>query len=137
MPAPITPDKYVTANEALNNPPILDFTENHELTKHNPKTIEMLNYIPPGKNAWYEGIPEDLRLKVKGARMSQIYKRLHPDEPSYTVTGAGGGGTHVYHWDEPRALTNRERARLQTFPDHFVFEGKKKSKTANWNGCPS
>ncbi len=49
----------------------------------------MLNYIPPGKNAWYEGIPEELRLKVKGARMSQIYKRLHPDEPSYTVTGSG------------------------------------------------
>ncbi|NTU15498.1 DNA cytosine methyltransferase [Bacillus subtilis] len=125
VPAPTTPDKYVSAKEALHNPPILDFTENHERTKHNPKTIEMLNYIPPGKNAWYEGIPEELRLKVKGARMSQIYKRLHPDEPSYTVTGSGGGGTHVYHWEEPRALTNRERARLQTFPDHFVFEGKK------------
>lgn len=125
IPAPTTPNQYVTAYDALNNPPILDFTENHEPTKHNQKTIEMLNYIPPGKNAWYEGIPEELRLKVKGARMSQIYKRLHPDEPSYTVTGSGGGGTHVYHWEEPRALTNRERARLQTFPDHFVFEGKK------------
>jgi DNA (cytosine-5)-methyltransferase 1 len=28
---------------------------------------------------------------------------------------------------EPRALTNRERARLQTFPDDFVFEGSKES----------
>ena len=46
---------------------------------------------------------------------------------SATVTGSGGGGTHVYHWKENRALTNRERARLQTFPDSFVFEGSKES----------
>ena len=57
--------------------------------------------------------------------MSQIYKRLDPNKPSYTITGSGGGGTHGYHWDEPRALTNRERARIQTFPDDFVFEGSK------------
>ena len=42
-------------------------------------------------------------------------------------TGSGGGGTHVYHWKENRALTNRERARLQTFPDNFIFEGSKES----------
>ena len=59
--------------------------------------------------------------------MSQIYKRLDPDQPAYTITGSGGGGTHVYHWKEPRALTNRERARLQTFPDDFEFIGSKES----------
>ena len=51
-------------------------------------------------------------------------------KPSYTVTGSGGGGTHVYHWKEPRALTNRERARLQTFPDEFIFSGSKESVRA-------
>ena len=61
------------------------------------------------------------------ARLSQIYKRLHPDKPAYTITGSGGGGTHGYHWSENRALTNRERARLQTFPDDFIFEGAKES----------
>ena len=64
---------------------------------------------------------------MKGAKISQIYKRLSPDKPAYTVTGSGGGGTHIYHYEEPRALTNRERARLQTFPDNFVFEGSKES----------
>ena len=33
----------------------------------------------------------------------------------------------MYHWEENRALTNRERARLQTFPDHFKFYGSKES----------
>ncbi|MDF7806094.1 DNA (cytosine-5-)-methyltransferase [Pontiellaceae bacterium B12219] len=66
------------------------------------------------------------RLHVNtGSKMSHIYKRLIADKPSYTITGSGGGGTHVYHWKEPRALTNRERARLQSFPDDFVFYGKK------------
>ena len=64
---------------------------------------------------------------MKGAKISQIYRRLDPNKPSYTVTGSGGGGTHVYHWKENRALTNRERARLQTFPDNFIFEGSKES----------
>ena len=43
------------------------------------------------------------------------------------MTGSGGGGTHIYHYSEPRALTNRERARLQTFPDTYVFHGSKES----------
>ena len=66
-------------------------------------------------------------LNAKGAKISQIYKRLDPNKPAYTVTGSGGGGTHVYHWKENRALTNRERARLQTFPDHYIFSGSKES----------
>ena len=72
-------------------------------------------------------MPEHLQLNVKGAKISQIYKRLDPELPAYTVTGSGGGGTHVYHWRANRALTNRERARLQTFPDDFEFLGSKES----------
>jgi DNA (cytosine-5)-methyltransferase 1 len=68
-----------------------------------------------------------LQLNITGAKISQIYRRLDPNKPAYTITGSGGGGTHVYHWSEDRALTNRERARLQTFPDNFVFEGSKES----------
>ena len=80
-----------------------------------------------GQNAFTADLPEDLQLNIKGARISQIYKRLDPSKPSYTVTGSGGGGTHIYHWAEPRALTNRERARLQTFPDTYEFQGSKES----------
>lgn len=67
------------------------------------------------------------RLHVKSARMSHIYKRLEADKPSYTLTGSGGGGTHLYHWFEPRALTNCERAALQSFPEDFEFVGPKEA----------
>lgn len=127
VPAPTTAYKHISAKSALENPPIPHNASNNESTKQSKLVIERLKYIPPGENAWYHGIPERLRLKVKGARMSQIYKRLHPDRPAYTITGSGGGGTHTYHWEENRALTNRERARLQTFPDNFIFEGSKES----------
>lgn len=116
---------YKTAKQALTEPPIPKDAQNNELTRHTAKVIEFLKHIPAGQNAWSKEIPEHLRLNVKGAKMSQIYRRLHPDQPSYTVTGSGGGGTHMYHWSEPRALTNRERARLQTFPDDFIFLGGK------------
>src|SRR5690625_5072420 len=97
-------------------------TDNHEFTRHT-----QLSYILTGENAWYLGIPKELQLSVKGARLSSIYKRLDPNRPAYTATDSGGGGMHMYHWEEPRALTNRERAGLQTFPDNFAFYGNKES----------
>jgi len=116
-----------TARKAIEEPPIPCNAPNHEFTKQSPRVVERLKYIKPGENAFTACIPEHLRLNVKGAKISQIYRRLHPDMPAYTVTGSGGGGTHVYHWSENRALTNRERVRLQTFPDDFVFYGSKES----------
>jgi DNA (cytosine-5)-methyltransferase 1 len=56
--------------------------------------------------------------------ISHVYRRIDPEKPSMTLIAGGGGGTWGYHYPEPRALTNRERARLQSFPDDFVFEGK-------------
>lgn len=116
-----------TTRTALEVPPIPKDAYNNELTKQSPKVIERLNSIKPGQNAFHADVPRSLQLNVKGAKISQIYKRLDPNKPAYTVTGSGGGGTHMYHYDEPRALTNRERARLQTFPDDFIFYGSKES----------
>lgn len=114
-----------TCRHAIEDPPIQKDTPNNELTNQSAKVVERLKYIKPGQNAFQADLPDNLKLNVKGAKISQIYKRLDPERPSYTVTGSGGGGTHIYHWSENRALTNRERARLQTFPDSFVFEGSK------------
>ena len=123
VPAPFKTKK--TSREALSNIPIS--ASHQELTKQTKRVVERLEYIKPGENAWTADIPKHLALNVPRTRLSHIYKRLDPDKPSYTVTGSGGGGTHMYHWAEARALTNRERARLQTFPDWYDFSGSKEN----------
>lgn len=115
-----------TCRTAIEVPPIPGDVANNDATRQSATVVERLKNIKPGQNAFTADLPEHLRLKVSGAKISQIYKRLDPGKPAYTVTGSGGG-THIYHWSEPRALTNRERARLRTFPDDFVFEGSKES----------
>ena len=117
----------ISAKNAIENPPINAQALNHEYTNQSKTVIERLKHIKPGENAFNANLPENLKLNIKGAKISQIYKRLEPDKPAYTITGSGGGGTHVYHWTENRALTNRERARLQTFTDDFHFYGSKES----------
>jgi DNA (cytosine-5)-methyltransferase 1 len=88
-----------------------------------PHVIERLKRIPPGEN--HEFV-RGTRWGVEGKGISLIYRRLHPLKPAYTVVAYGGGGTHGYHYERSRAtLTLRERARLQTFPDSFLFSGSK------------
>lgn len=126
-----SPAPYANADNscrtAIEDPPIPPDAPNNERTNQSPIVVERLMHIMPGQNAFTADLPEHLQLHIRGARISQIYKRLDPDRPAYTVTGSGGGGTHIYHWAEPRALTNRERARLQTFDDDYVFVGSKES----------
>lgn len=129
--SPPSPEPYTSMNNsskyAIENPPIGKNALNNELTKQSETVVERLKHIRPGENAFNANLPDHLKLNVKGAKISQIYKRLDPNKPAYTVTGSGGGGTHIYHYSEPRALTNRERARLQTFPDSYEFIGSKES----------
>ena len=101
---------------------------NNEVRKLATKVIRRLSYIQPGENVWQaearlgDEFPPELVIHTK-TRISQIYRKLDPDKPAYTVTAAGGGGTFMYHWTD-RELTNRERARILTFPDDYEFVGK-------------
>ena len=120
-----SPEPYknvdISARTALSNIP--EDAPNNEKRKLNEKVRERLSYIKPGENVWNADMPDELRINTK-TKISQIYRKLDPDKPSYTVTAAGGGGTFMYHWsDEQRELTNRERARIQTFPDTYEFVG--------------
>jgi len=77
--------------------------------------------IPPGENHEFVRSTE---WEVEGKDISPVYRRVHPLKPSYTIVAYGGGGTRGYHYDRDRAtLTLRERVRLQTFPDNFLFPG--------------
>lgn len=121
-----SPEPYknidVSAGAALANIP--SDAKNNEIRNLQDKVKLRLSYIKPGENVWQaEGLPPELMIKTR-TRISQIYRKLDPAKPSYTVTAAGGGGTYMYHWsNEQRELTNRERARIQTFPDDFEFIG--------------
>lgn len=122
VPSPAIYSKLdITAKTALSN--ISTDAPNNEIRKLSPHIIERLSYIEPGQNIWQaeKRLPEHLKIRTK-TKISQIYRKLDPNKPSYTITAAGGGGTFGYHWDN-RELTNRERARIQTFPDDYMFAG--------------
>ena len=113
--------RHITVREALEGTPLPCLGErNHDLHDDAPDVVARLRLIPPGGN--YTAIPPGHPLAVKGL-ISHVYRRLDPERPAYTMVAGGGGGSMGYHYAEPRSLTNRERARLQTFPDDFVFEG--------------
>lgn len=109
---------YFTAGQALEGARQVKY--NNELMNIAPKTVRMLELISEGGN--FTDVPADHPLYVKGM-ISHVYRRIHRREPAKTIIAAGGGGTWGYHYPEPRALTNRERARLQTFSDDFEFIG--------------
>lgn len=109
---------YVTAGDALQGAEKVPY--NNEQIGCMDKTRKRLELIPEGGN--FTDIPKDNPLYVKGM-ISHVYRRINRNEPAKTIIAAGGGGTWGYHYPEPRPLTNRERARLQSFPDDFKFVG--------------
>lgn len=65
-----------TCKTALECPPIPEDACNNELTKQSAKVVERLSYIKPGENAFTADLPEELKLKVKGAKISQNLQAL-------------------------------------------------------------
>jgi DNA (cytosine-5)-methyltransferase 1 len=93
------------------------------LPNESESTKNRMRMIPPDKN---HSIVNGTEWHVNGRGMSLIYRRLHPLKPATTVVAYGGGGTWTYHYERERsAITNRERARLQTFPDTHLFAGNR------------
>lgn len=100
-------DSLVSSSEALLG--LSHQSHNHETRNHKPGSVERYKSISPGKR-------EPL------GRVD----RLDPLKPSKTVIagGASGGGRSHLHPLLARTLSVRECARLQTFPDNYVFAGK-------------
>lgn len=111
-PKPIlTKDNYKTTGEAIadliNHP--VDPAFNHVPTKHRPDMAQRMLDLPEGKSL-YKGY-------------SDAWKKCPWNEASCTIK-ENHGGVNI-HPILPRVLTAREMARLQSFPDDFIFEGNK------------
>jgi DNA (cytosine-5)-methyltransferase 1 len=102
--------------------PVYELTDpNNVLPKQSEIVKDRMFQIPPGENAEFV---DGTEWEVTSKEISFIYRRSYPLQPAWTVMAYGGGGTYGYHYERNRQmLTLRERARIQTFSDDFVFKG--------------
>lgn len=95
--------------------------------KLSARNLERIKHVPPGGGR--EHLPEELQLAChqSGHRHLDTYGRLAWDEPSGTITARFDSFTRgrFAHPEEHRSITLREGARLQGFPDSFVFLGSR------------
>lgn len=111
-PKPIlTPEEYITTGQAIGD--LIDHPDdpefNHMPTVHRADMAKRIMETPEGASL-YKGY-------------SDAWKKCPWNEPSCTIKENHGGVN--LHPKLPRVLTAREMARLQSFPDDFIFEGKK------------
>ena len=114
------PQDYATVKSAIDSLPRLESGEisdipNHQAMKHSAQMLTKMSYVKDGGDR--NSIPEEIRPKSGDIRK---YIRYDSSKPSVCITG---DMRKVFHYDQNRALTVRELARIQTFPDSFVFKG--------------
>ncbi|MCH9051988.1 MAG: DNA cytosine methyltransferase [Proteobacteria bacterium] len=101
----------------------------HVPMRHKPLLVERYKYIPEGGRLNIDSLPEHLRTGYRTDRVknySHVFKRLHRDRPSITMV-PGHNAFPIHPWLD-RALTVREAARIQTFPDEVEFKGSRQEQ---------
>lgn len=114
---------YATVGEAINDLAGLgpDEAPNHVPLRHTEKVIGRYRLIPEG------GMlppPDEIPAELRRQNFGSTYKRLHRDRPALTIVP--GNNALPVHPVLDRSLTPREAARIQTFPDDYVFEGDRR-----------
>ena len=93
----------------------------HIAPNHSDKVIERISHLEQGKN--HASLPIEYQLK---GGYPNIYGRLHLNKPADTITGNCGcvsAPGRFVHPTQNRAISVREAARLQSFPDEYRFIG--------------
>lgn len=93
---------------------------NHTPTKHAQKTIDLISLVPDGGK--YKDLPSEL---AKNFKYNESLHRYNSSKPSLTIDT--GHRTH-FHYKWNRIPSVRENARLQSFPDDFIFYGNKQQQ---------
>lgn len=105
---------------------------NHETYPLSENDLKMVKSVPEGGN--WKDIPSNIpskrleQIRKSGGRTT-LYGRLRSNKPSYTITTyfhRPGNGTNI-HPKQHRVISAREAARLQSFPDNYIFHGSKTS----------
>lgn len=96
--------------------------------KYPQRKAEIMSYVPEG--GYWRDLPLELQIEYMkgsfhlGGGKTGMARRLSWDEPSLTLTCAPAQKqTERCHPSEDRPLTTREYARIQTFPDNWIFQG--------------
>lgn len=95
---------------------------NHDVRYPAKKVQERISYVPQGGN--WKDVPANLWPTNRNNRHSSAYKRLCEEEVSCTID-TGNNHSNYFHPLYNRLPTVREAARLQSFPDSFIFEGNR------------
>ncbi|OGH13653.1 MAG: DNA (cytosine-5-)-methyltransferase [Candidatus Levybacteria bacterium RIFCSPHIGHO2_01_FULL_37_33] len=117
--------EYISIEKAIGDLPKLksgqsSLIPNHESMNHTAQMLFKMSYVPEGGSK--QSIPS--RFRPLGGDVRK-YIRYKKNEPSYCVTG---DMRKIFHYNQNRALTVRELARIQTYPDKFIFLGNKISQ---------
>jgi len=138
----LTPDKYNTTSIAISDLPAridefgtefdkydklpktdyqktmrngTDILYNHVATKHTDLVINVISQVPEGGN--HKDLPKGVG---ESRKFNEAWTRYHSNKPSKTIDT---GHRNHFHYEYNRVPTVRENARLQSFPDSFVFHG--------------
>jgi len=95
--------------------------QNNYVSENSDLVVRRYAHIPQGGN--WRNIPDHLMLNYKDKTRchNYIYRRLKEDEISIVITHYRK--SMLIHPRENRGLSVREAARIQSFPDHFIFKG--------------
>ena len=93
---------------------------NHQATIHTAQTQKIIALVPDGGN--YTCLPKELQLTRK---VHIAWTRLNSQKPSITIDT---GHNHHFHYEYNRVPTARESARIQSFPDSYIFQRGKTSQ---------
>lgn len=114
------PGRRLTIKDAIDKYPPLESGQksdipNHQAMAHSRQMLEKMSYVRDGGGR--EDIPEPIRPQKGDIRK---YIRYDSGKPSICITG---DMRKVFHYSQNRALTVRELAAIQTYPDDFIFLG--------------